>query len=113
GVVWTDPWTVELQDAPKAGKNLLEIDVCNCWRNRLIGDAALEPEQRFTKTNVVLLKEDDPEHKTPAYRGYLSTDPLEPSGLIGPVVVKIRDVIDFEKIAKRRAVDNGVVPVAD
>ena len=113
GVVWTDPWTVELQGAAKADKNLLEIDVCNCWRNRLIGDAALEPSERFTKTNVVLLKEDDPEHKTPAYRGYLASDPLEPSGLIGPVVVKIRDVIDFEKIAKRRAVDNGVVPVAD
>ena len=91
GVVWTDPWTVELQDAAKAGKNLLEIDVCNCWRNRLIGDAALEPEQRFTKTNVVLLKEDDPEHKTPAYRGYLATDPLEPSGLIGPVVVTVQE----------------------
>ncbi|MBP5622176.1 MAG: hypothetical protein J6X44_09195 [Thermoguttaceae bacterium] len=91
GVVWTDPWTVELQDAAKAGKNLLEIDVCNCWRNRLIGDAALEPEQRFTKTNVVLLKEDDPEHKTPAYRGYLATDPLEPSGLIGPVVITVQE----------------------
>ncbi len=96
GVVWTAPWTIDLEDATKAGKNLLEIDVCNCWRNRLIGDSALEPEQRFTKTNVVLLKEDDPEHKTPAYRGYLSTDPLEPSGLLGSVILHELKTIDLK-----------------
>ena len=85
GVVWTDPWEIALGDAARAGKNKLEIVVVNCWRNRLIGDAALEPERRFTKTNVVLEKAAE---DMPAYRGYVSTDPLEPSGLLGPVAVE-------------------------
>ena len=85
GVVWTDPWEIALGDAPRSGKNALEIVVVNCWRNRLIGDAGLEPEKRFTKTNVVLEKEAE---KTPPYRGYVSTDSLAPSGLLGPVGVE-------------------------
>ncbi len=84
GIVWTDPWEIALGDAPVVGENRLEIDVTNCWQNRLIGDAGLEPAERFTKTNVVLEKTAE---KFPPYRGYLSTDPLEPSGLIGPVKV--------------------------
>ena len=85
GVVWTDPWEIALGDAPRVGKNALEIVVVNCWRNRLVGDAGLEPEKRFTKTNVVLEKEAE---NMPAYRGYVSTDPLAPSGLLGPVAVE-------------------------
>lgn len=87
GIAWTAPWTVELGSAAKPGVNELEIEVTNCWRNRLIGDAALPPEKRFTKTNVVLEKEPC-EKPMPAYRGYYSTDELEPSGLIGPVAIQ-------------------------
>ncbi|MBQ5366681.1 MAG: hypothetical protein IIU43_04320, partial [Thermoguttaceae bacterium] len=85
GIAWTAPMRVELGSAARAGKNTLEIEVCNCWRNRLIGDAALEPAERVTKTNVVLEKEAE---KMPVYRGYVSSDPLEPSGLLGPVAVE-------------------------
>lgn len=85
GVVWTDPYEIALGDVVKPGANVLEIDVANCWRNRLIGDAGLEPEQRFTRTNVVLDKNAE---KIPPYRGYIPTDPLEPSGLIGSVAVE-------------------------
>lgn len=84
GVVWTDPWEIPLGAAARAGKNRLEIDVVNCWRNRLIGDAGLESEERYTKTNVVLEKTAE---KTPPYRGYVSTDALQPSGLLGPVEI--------------------------
>lgn len=86
GIAWTEPWVVELADAAKEGANELEIEVTNCWRNRLIGDAGLEPEERFTKTNVVLEKEEG-EVKMPNWRGYYSFDALEPSGLIGPVEI--------------------------
>jgi alpha-L-rhamnosidase len=71
GVVWTAPWQVEVTKALKTRDNVLEIDIVNLWPNRLIGDAALPPEERFTKTNV-----------TPD-----STWPLFPSGLLGPVTV--------------------------
>ena len=85
GVVWTDPWEISIAGAARTGRNVLEIEVVNCWQNRLIGDAALEPERRITKTNVVLEKSAE---KMPAYRGYVSTDPLAPSGLIGPVAIE-------------------------
>jgi len=73
GVVWTAPWRVEITEAVKPTGNRLEIDVVNLWPNRLIGDAALPPEKRFTVTNVDTYKKDSP---------------LLPSGLLGPVVLQ-------------------------
>jgi hypothetical protein len=69
GVVWTAPWRVDISHAFKAGDNSLEIEVANLWPNRMIGDAAA-PEHKFTRTT---------------YRPYKATDPLLPSGLLGPV----------------------------
>lgn len=76
GVVWTAPWRVEITQAVKAQGNSLEIDVVNLWPNRLIGDAKLAPEKRFTKTNV----SPDPDWQ------------LMPSGLLGPVTVRMEMV---------------------
>jgi hypothetical protein len=86
GIVWTDPWTVDLTGVIQAGKNELEIDVTNTWVNRLIGDAGLLPEKRLTKTNVLL--QAGPRGKLPVWRGYASEDSLEPSGLLGPVKIE-------------------------
>jgi hypothetical protein len=86
GIVWTAPWAADLTGAVRAGENQLEIEVTNLWPNRLIGDAALPKSQRVTKTNA----ERDPAAKgrIPHLRGYLPTDPLLPSGLLGPVVIE-------------------------
>jgi alpha-L-rhamnosidase len=81
GVVWTDPWSVELTGVVKAGKNELKIAVTNTWVNRLIGDAGLPPKKRFTQTNVRFL----PEPAKEAFRGFSPKDPLMTSGLLGPV----------------------------
>ncbi len=82
GVVWTNPWAVDLSGIVKEGDNELEIDVTNLWVNRLIGDAALPMEQRFTKTNIYLQTGD---RTVKPYQGYGSKDPLVTSGLLGPV----------------------------
>ena len=70
GTLWTPPWRVEATQALKAGANALEIRVTNLWPNRLIADAALPKEKRFTETNLNHYKPDAP---------------LLPSGLLGPV----------------------------
>jgi hypothetical protein len=70
GVLWTRPFRVEVGGAIKPKDNRLEVRVTNLWPNRLIGDAALPAEQRFTRTHVTQFKKDAP---------------LLPSGLIGPV----------------------------
>ncbi len=70
GPVWTAPFRVEVTGALKPGPNLLEIRVANLWPNRLIGDAALPPDQRVAWTNWNPFKKDSP---------------LLPSGLLGPV----------------------------
>jgi hypothetical protein len=69
GVVWTAPWRVDISPAVQAGPNTLEIEVANLWPNRMIGDA-VDPRKTYTQTT---------------YRPYKASDPLLPSGLLGPV----------------------------
>ena len=57
--------------------DLNEIEVANLWVNRLIGDAALPPEKRLTKTNVTLQQG---QRTVKVYQGFGSEDPLLPSG---------------------------------
>ena len=82
GIVWTDPWSVELTGALLPGRNELEIDVTNTWVNRLIGDAGLPPAKRITKTNIAL---QSGKRTLKAYQGFASDDPLMTAGLLGPV----------------------------
>jgi hypothetical protein len=72
GVVWTKPARVDITSAAKKGNNDLEIRVTNVWKNRLVGDAKLEPAKRITWSNW------------PFYKG---NEPLEVSGLLGPVTL--------------------------
>jgi hypothetical protein len=62
-----------MTSAVKATANRLEIDVVNLWPNRLIGDAALPPQQRLTVTNV---------------KKFTKGSPLMESGLLGPVTLQ-------------------------
>lgn len=72
GGAWTYPYRVDITPLLQAGKNTLEVEVVNTWRNRLIGDAALAPEQRVTSVNFDIV--------TPG-------EPLQSSGLLGPVKI--------------------------
>ena len=71
GIVWTPPFRVDITNALRTGKNAIEIDVINTWRNRLVGDRDLPQEKRYTKTNITIL----PEWQ------------LLDSGLLGPVQI--------------------------
>lgn len=71
GVVWCEPWRLEISAAVKPGANTLEIEVTNLWPNRLVGDNPLPAALRRTQTNIPI----DPKQA------------LLPSGLLGPVRV--------------------------
>ncbi len=70
GIVWAPPFRVDITGAVHPGSNQLEVDVVNFWPNRIIGDAALSPAERLTRTNITKLN---------------ASTPLTPSGLFGPV----------------------------
>ncbi len=76
GTIWCQPWMIEVTDAIKDGKNSLEVQVVNTWVNRLIGDARLPAEKMKTVTNM---------------RSHNGDSQLLPSGLLGPVKLKVMD----------------------
>jgi hypothetical protein len=72
GGVWTFPWQTDITKFVKPGENSIEVDVVNNWVNRLIGDSRLPEQNRKTWINLNQIKSDDP---------------LQSSGLMGPVSV--------------------------
>jgi hypothetical protein len=72
GVVWTEPFRVDVSAAVRPGLNELTIEVTNLWPNRLIGDSRLPRSERLTSTNITK---------------FSRRSPLLPSGLLGPVVL--------------------------
>lgn len=73
GVVWCAPWQVAIPPGLiRERDNQVEIAVANLWPNRLIKDAGLPEKDRLTWTT---------------WNPYKPTDPLLPSGLLGPVRV--------------------------
>lgn len=94
GTVWCDPWQVDVSSAVRRGSNQLTIRYVNNWSNRLIGDCQMVDSERVTKTNVRCWKEPRmaPIGKTWPLKptvtsGYCPNDPLQPSGLLGPIEV--------------------------
>ncbi|HBB91627.1 MAG TPA: hypothetical protein DC042_07880, partial [Bacteroidales bacterium] len=73
GVLWTDPFRVEITPWLKAGLNEIRIEVVNPWPNRLIGDGQLPDSLRSTRTNVK------------KFEGPGAMQYLRVSGLLGPV----------------------------
>ena len=103
GVVWKAPYRVDVTGKLKPGPNTLELRVVNLWVNRIIGDEQLPEdaewrkgtpldgggESRVIKNWPAWLLEGKP---SPTGRFTFSTaryhsksDPLLPSGLLGPV----------------------------
>lgn len=98
GVAWCAPWEVDVTAAisGKTAACALEIRYINNWYNRLVGDCALPPEKRVTKSTLrywnVARKGSDsnPWRVRPTvYSGPSSHDRLQRSGLLGPVVINV------------------------
>ena len=89
GVVWCAPWTADITEAVRPGRNKIKVEYVNNWHNRLVGDAALPSAERVTKTAIPLTKEtrDEFGDRIPYSKAISAGDPLIPSGLVGPVKV--------------------------
>lgn len=94
GVAWCSPWEVDAGAAIKEGENRLEIEYVNNWHNRLVGDCFLEPSKRVTESvlrywTVPRTKNENRWVVRPTvYSGPSISDELQPSGLLGPVMLK-------------------------
>ena len=102
GILWKEPWTIDITAAAKPGENVLEVTVANKWSNRMIGDAQNEGPYPGTwkKFRDKLYLRDYPEDfartgKSPegyfafaTLRTFEKCDKLFPSGLLGPVTIR-------------------------
>ncbi|MBQ6340216.1 MAG: hypothetical protein IJI36_13835 [Kiritimatiellae bacterium] len=93
GIVWCAPWEAKASFRP--GENTVVVRVTNNWYNRLVGDCFLPAEERVTRSTLRYWNV--PRKKDPArpwnilptvYSGYTTYDPLQPSGLVGPLSIK-------------------------
>ena len=74
GGVWTPPYRLDISEWLHKGKNQISVEVTTTWQNRLIGDSRLPEQERTTWT---------------ACNGWSEKDPLQKSGLIGPVTLEV------------------------
>lgn len=70
GILWKEPFQVDVSGLLRSGRNVLEIKVTNLWHNRLMGDL-LDPDHKsIARTNMPLRPQE-----------------LIPAGLFGPVTI--------------------------
>ncbi len=81
GTVWTPPFRAEVPQGLLRKENELEIKVVNSWYNRVAGDDESPNARRFTSTNI--------NFKVDRRGRAIDEIPLEPSGLLGPVRLKV------------------------
>jgi hypothetical protein len=92
GIVWTNPWKLDISALVRSKNNLLEIEVANLWVNRLIGDENLADDgiRQGEWPDWILRKEKRPSKRYTftTYKHYSADSPLEKSGLLGPVTIR-------------------------
>jgi hypothetical protein len=97
GIAWKRPYAVDITPAARAGDNELEIRATNLWPNRIIGDEQLPEDsdrspQGWIKSwpEWLLAGKPSPTGRITfaTWRYWKKNDPLLPSGLLGPVVLR-------------------------
>lgn len=107
--LWQPPCLSDISAFVRAGENTLTVRVANRWTNRLIGDEALPSDATYiaSGSSAGALERlpawwDDREAAAKRSRSTFSTwkyynahSPLVPSGLVGPVRVHVRTLLDL------------------
>jgi hypothetical protein len=55
GILWKEPYIIDIGKALKPGQNKIKIEVVNQWNNGLIADAKRSKEKRLYKSNITRL----------------------------------------------------------
>jgi hypothetical protein len=106
GLLWKEPYRVDVTGVLRPGDNDLEIKVVNLWINRLIGDEQL-PEDSERNSNGTLkqwpewLMKGQPSptgrFTFTSWRLWHKNDPLVESGLLGPVTLQASAMVSVAK----------------
>ena len=75
GIVWKEPYRLEVTQAIRPGRNRLVVEVANTWSNRLVGDARSPEGKQYCRTNITGSGKPIPWRDVP----------LLEAGLLGPV----------------------------
>lgn len=93
--IWKAPYRAEITNLLATGLNRIEVEVTNTLTNRMIGDAHLPPDLQYDRDLSALPEwldgsvERKSERQTFTLREFFDkNDPLQPSGLLGPVTIK-------------------------
>jgi hypothetical protein len=105
GILWKEPYRVDVTGVLRPGDNELEIKVVNLWINRLIGDEQLPEDSERNKNGNLkqwpdwLMKgQPSPSGRSTftSWRLWKKNAALVESGLIGPVTLTATEKIAFD-----------------
>lgn len=91
GILWTEPWRIEITKYLNEGNNYLELEVTNLWPNRLIGDEQKENDGIVNGEWPKWITEKSQRYSSrytfSTYSHYTKDSKLLESGLLGPVTI--------------------------
>ncbi len=104
GVLWKEPFRININDFVQAGTNTLEVKITNLWPNRLIGDEQLTLDYERKGANVkqwpqwLINQTERPTERVTfaAFKHWNKDSELLPSGLLGPVKIVVFKVLEIE-----------------
>lgn len=97
GGLWRAPFRVDITAVAQAGDNQLTVQVTNLWPNRLIGDEQFPSDLQWTGRGPLAAWPDwllagqprpGPRQTFTVWKHWSKDDPLQESGLLGPVVLR-------------------------
>jgi hypothetical protein len=105
-VLWKPPFRYDVSGRIRKGVNELQVEVINLWPNRMIGDENYPddctPDHSWIKGSLdawpqwVRDKQPRPDPRRISFavvKMWNKGDPLQPSGLLGPVVLHVPQVV--------------------
>ncbi|MCX6377288.1 MAG: hypothetical protein NTU88_14855 [Armatimonadetes bacterium] len=105
GILWKPPFTVNVKDALRPGRNEIEVRVTNLWPNRMIGDEQLPDDSDRNPGGTLKswprwLSEGKPSptgrYTFTSWRMWKKDEALLKSGLLGPVTLRAAQDIVIE-----------------